>query len=72
MNESQLYEALGRKQALIESQNLEYGRLLELLANVVSGNIAPERVTVDLVARTWKFVAPEEVPTRNGVASDVA
>jgi hypothetical protein len=62
--EEQLAAALGRKHLELEQLNRNYDQLLVLLANVVSGEIGPARVTVDLAARTWalaeKPVAPSE------------
>ena len=57
MNESKLYEALGRKQAQLEAQDAAYTDLITILANVVNGSIHPDRVAVNLNDRTW-FVTP--------------
>lgn len=48
-----LYASLGRKQAELEQLHTEYDRLLALLAAVLSGEIAPARVHVDLERRCW-------------------
>ena len=58
----ELYATLGRKQQELESLNGEYDRLLNLLSQVVTGTVDRERVSVDLVARSWK-VEPEPVAT---------
>lgn len=52
-----LYAALGRKQDALDNLNDEYNRLLAVLGQVASGEIAPTRVSVDLAARSWA-VAP--------------
>jgi hypothetical protein len=54
MTESQLYEQLGRKQAEVDRLALAYAQLLLLLSQVLSGEVAPERVTVDLARQTWE------------------
>jgi hypothetical protein len=56
--EPKLYELLGRKQQVIEEQDAAYSALLGLLAGVVGGEVARERVTVNLTARTWAM-APD-------------
>ena len=58
MNEAQLFEMLGRKQARIEGMDASYDALLALLADVVSGRCAPSRVLVNLTDRSWER-APE-------------
>lgn len=59
MNESQLYELIGRKQAVIEQQDAAYTHLLNVLAAVEAGAIDPSRLRVDLNARQWKVAPPE-------------
>lgn len=64
MTESELYEQLGRKQAEVERLALAYSHLLLLLSQVLSGEVAPERVTVDLARQCWERRAadgPQEV-----------
>lgn len=56
MDDRQLYELLGRKQAELEELHGEYDRLLAVLADVVSGDIAPARVCVDRQARRWEVL----------------
>jgi len=58
MNEAALFESLGRKQAQLEAQDAAYTDLLRILARVQSGDITPDRLSVDLAARRWT-VAPE-------------
>lgn len=58
MDESKLYETLGRKQAQLEAQDAAYTDLLSLLAGVVGGTIDRARVLVNLTGRTWQL-APE-------------
>jgi hypothetical protein len=60
MNESQLYEQIGRKQSQLETQDVAYSSLLAVLAAVASGEIDRVRVTVDLEQRTWVVAAPME------------
>ncbi len=58
--EANLYELLGRKQAQLENQDAEYGKLLTLLAGVIGGEIDPSRVLVNLTDRTWQLALPGE------------
>ncbi len=58
--EGKLFELLGRKQAQLEDQDAAYSQLLTLLAGVVSGEIATDRVLVNLTDRTWQLAAPGE------------
>lgn len=57
MEESAIYENLGRKQTELDNLTAEYARLLGVLACVVSGEIAHDRVTVDYPAQTWSVAA---------------
>ena len=50
-----LHEILGRKQAELENLNVEYDRVLQLLAWLASGEVDSSRVTVDLKSRTWSL-----------------
>lgn len=52
-----LYAALGRKALELEHLHAEYDRLLALLAGVLTGEIAPQRVRVDLEGRRWALEA---------------
>lgn len=69
MNEAQLYELLGRKQADLEALHREYDRVLALLSHVLSGDVHGSRVRVDLAGRRWEIVGtcPDEPPVENGV-----
>jgi hypothetical protein len=71
MSESQLLEALGRKQMELEDRAYQYTSLIRLLAQVVSGEIARSRVIVNLTEQTWSYVAigerPSMPPQINGV-----
>lgn len=58
-----LHEMLGRKQFDLENLSAEYDRLLAVLGQVVSGEIAPERVSVDLTARNWKVEPKADATT---------
>lgn len=58
MTEAKLYEVLGRKQALLDSQDEAYTDLLNLLAGIVSGQIETSRVLVNLTDRSW-FLAEQ-------------
>ena len=62
MTEDKIYEALGRKQAIIEAQDLAYSRLLDLAACLVSGDIPRSRVLVDVTNRTWTLAPKGEKP----------
>lgn len=68
MNEQQLFEKLGRKQAVIEAQDDGYTQILNLLAGVVSGEIDRSRVLVDLTNRGWTLAA---VGTRPGMPATI-
>ena len=58
-----VYAALGRKTLELEQIHAEYDRLLALLAGVLAGEIAPERVRVDLVGRCWALdVSTDDMP----------
>lgn len=59
---AKLYEQLGRKQETIEAQDAAYQALMDLLAKVVSGDIATSRLLVNLTARTWEVSAQGERP----------
>lgn len=58
MNETDMFAALGRKQATLDSLNDNYDQLLFLLAQVAGGAIDPARVSVDLQTRTWAVAPP--------------
>lgn len=53
-----LYTIIGRKQVELDALHREYDALLGVLSEVVTGTIAPARVTVDRVARTWAVASP--------------
>ena len=55
-----LYESIGRKQADLDNLNAEYDRLLAVFGQVASGEVARERVSVDLAARSWKVEPIEQ------------
>ena len=56
MTESQLFEKVGRLGVENDSLRLEYSRLLLLLGQVLAGEVAPERVTIDLAGQTWTLL----------------
>lgn len=58
LNELEMFALYGRKQAELDSLNENYDHLLTVLSQVASGVITPQRVSVDLVARTWAISAP--------------
>lgn len=62
MSEAQLFERLGRALVEIEDRSNSYATLLDLLAKVVSGEIDPSRVIVNLTDKTWGYAAPGERP----------
>ncbi len=68
MNESQLYERLGRLQSALEDKALCYDRVLELLAKVVAGEIDASRVIVNLTDRSWAY---SEAGTRPSAPSTI-
>lgn len=71
MTEAQLFEALGRKQAALDTLLTEYDRLLSLLEQVVDGRIDSHTVRVDLAGRRWEVVfpgVPEPIVT-NGISN---
>lgn len=58
----ELNAIIGRKQVELDTLNVEYNRVLAVLGHVVSGEVARDRVSVDLAARSWK-VEPEVIAT---------
>ena len=60
MNEEEALAALGRKQVALEALDLEYTKLFNLLSQVMLGEVAPERVTLDFTDRSWKVEAKED------------
>ena len=58
MTEQECFAAIGRKQTDLDQLNSNYDQLLFVLAQVASGQIAPERVSVDIAARTWAVSVP--------------
>lgn len=48
-------EALGELYLDQRRLNLEYDKLLQAMARVASGEIPPDRVTVDLEKRNWEL-----------------
>lgn len=63
MSENQLLETLGRKQLQIESQDAAYTNLLNLLAGVVTGQIDPARILINVTDRTWTVAKDGERPS---------
>ena len=57
-----LFEMLGRKQVELEQLNENYDAVLQLLAQVVSGEVDRRRVLVNLTERTWARAAEGERP----------
>jgi hypothetical protein len=53
MSEATLYETIGRQAMDIADRQRCYTALLNLLANVVGGQIDPSRVLVNLTAGSW-------------------
>ena len=58
--EEQALAALGRKQLELDNLNANYNHLLALVQWLATGEVAPERVHVDLATRTWKLDALDE------------
>ena len=48
-----MYAVIGRKQTELDNLNVEYDRLLFILAQVLSGQLAADKVTVDIPGRRW-------------------
>jgi hypothetical protein len=61
-----LYAEIGRRQLRIEAQDVEYEKLLQLLAGVLTGEIARSRVLVNLTDRNWACVPAGEMPAMPG------
>ncbi len=55
-----MYEMLGRKQAALEEQDVNYTQLLNLTAGLVRGDVDPGRVLINLTARSWSLCPPGE------------
>lgn len=76
MSEAKLFEAIGRKQNQIEHLDAQYSHLLSHFAKVITGEIATERVLINLTERSWSIVPAGEsagMPaTINGVPQCVA
>ena len=64
-----VYAALGRKTLELEQMHAEYDRLLALLAGVLTGEIAPQRVRVDLKGRCWALDASTDAVTYDAALS---
>lgn len=60
-----LFIKIGQQQFALDKLNAEYDSLLSVLSKVASGEIANDRVVVDLAGRSWS-VTPvpllKEVP----------
>ena len=67
-----VYAALGRKTLELEHLHAEYDRLLALLAGVLAGEIAPQRVRVDLEGRQWALDASTGAITDDAALSGPA
>ena len=48
-----IYERFGRLQEDNDNLRVEYGKLLGVLGQVVAGEVAHERVTIDAAALSW-------------------
>lgn len=57
MNESQLYELLGRKQAQIEQLTGDYIKAIAVLREIKDGSLDLERLTINDNG-TWSLSAP--------------
>lgn len=56
MNESQLYEILGRKQAQLDQLSLDYNKAVAVLKSIKEGTLNLDRLTVNADG-TWSLVA---------------
>lgn len=54
MNE--LYTKIGQQQVALDNLNAQYDSLLLVFSKVAAGEIANDRVAVDLAARSWSIV----------------
>lgn len=61
--EAKLFEMLGRKEGIIVAQDEAYSALLNLAAKILSGEIDRNRVSIDLVNRSWAVAPQEPKPT---------
>lgn len=65
------YAEIGRNKVAFDKLNVEYSKLLCLLADVVRGEVATSRVLVNLTDRTYLWVeagqTPALPPTINGL-----
>lgn len=59
MNEAQMFELLGRKQAQLEEVVKNYGNLIAIVRGIIAGSIAPDRLTI-AADGTWSL-APAPV-----------
>lgn len=65
-----MYASIGRKQTELDRLNAEYDKLLGVVSQIVSGEIHPSRVSVDLAARNWAVAAVNPPPA--ATADDAA
>lgn len=67
----ELYAALGRKQMALELAEANYFKALQCMAAMLTGEIDPTRVLVNLTERSFHWVGPGErpatPPTINGL-----
>jgi len=57
-----LYAALGRRTVQHDDLDRQYTKLLNVLAAVISGAIAPSRVLVNMTDRSWAIAPPGDRP----------
>lgn len=54
------HEIIGRQQVGLENLSVAYDTLLNVLSQVVTGQVDCSRVTVDIPNRSWAIAEPEE------------
>ncbi len=62
MNEPQLFEKIGRLQLALEEERGQLDSILQVFAEVISGQCDPQRVMVNLTDRTVTWAAEGERP----------
>ena len=66
MNEKELYETIGRKQAALDALQADYRRFLAIVASIKAGATSLDCLTID--GDNWKLVSPDpEAPIESVV-----
>jgi uncharacterized protein with beta-barrel porin domain len=64
MTEAQLYERLGRQQVALEQAEANFAQALQCMAHMLSGEIDPSRVMVNLTDKSFCWSEPGTRPPR--------